>query len=132
MPNVYCGSNAVDFGLWLKPQGVLNTNLWNACLKAYTNNNAVSAKHTRPTETPVLIVTTHTAAAAVAQELEEYEFCTFFTKKEILHVHNRFKQLKEVGCRIALFCLSLYSCPLRPRHAQQRCTAAHLRPYSLP
>eukprot|EP00051_Salpingoeca_urceolata_P026807 m.478787 g.478787 ORF g.478787 m.478787 type:complete len:180 (-) comp21231_c0_seq1:259-798(-) len=26
-------------------------------------------------------------------ELEEYQDCTFFTKKEILHVHKRFRQL---------------------------------------
>jgi hypothetical protein len=27
-------------------------------------------------------------------ELENYSDCTFFTKKEILHVHKRFRQLK--------------------------------------
>ena len=27
------------------------------------------------------------------EELEEYQDCTFFTKKEILHVHRRFREL---------------------------------------
>lgn len=34
------------------------------------------------------------ASHRVQQELEEYEFCTFFNKKEILHVHNVFERLK--------------------------------------
>lgn len=29
------------------------------------------------------------------EELEEYEYCTFFNRKEILHVHQRFIQLKK-------------------------------------
>jgi hypothetical protein len=27
------------------------------------------------------------------EELEEYQDCTFFTKKEILHVHRKFREL---------------------------------------
>ena len=27
------------------------------------------------------------------EQLEEYQDCTFFTKKEILHIHKRFRQL---------------------------------------
>ncbi len=33
------------------------------------------------------------------EELEEYQDCTFFTKKEILHVHRRFRELSSKSGR---------------------------------
>eukprot|EP00035_Acanthoeca_spectabilis_P037583 m.46137 g.46137 ORF g.46137 m.46137 type:complete len:181 (+) comp8723_c0_seq1:48-590(+) len=40
-----------------------------------------------------------TTSALDKQELEEYEFCTFFNKKEILHVHSVFEKLKKGGTK---------------------------------
>lgn len=33
------------------------------------------------------------------EELEEYQDCTFFTKKEILHVHKRYRELSSSSGR---------------------------------
>ena len=38
----------------------------------------------------------HSSLTALdSQQLEDYQNCTFFTKKEILHVHQRFLSLKR-------------------------------------
>ena len=42
-------------------------------------------------------------SAFTQEELDEYQDCTFFTKKEILHVNKRFQQLNaRNGTRLTM------------------------------
>lgn len=90
---------------------------------------------------PVALINLESFACAVGQtnsalsneELEEYEYCTFFNRKEILLVHQRFSQLKMdtgediVALKNVLKLPEITNNPFRERCAKRTCINNRIR-----
>jgi hypothetical protein len=68
-----------------------------------------------------------TPSSLTPQQLEEYQECTFFTKKEIIYVHRKYCDLGGAdGRKLGLAKVPVHRHRLRPRQDQPHLTPLRL------